>query len=78
MRPAAGSRQAEDDIGAQVQVMAASLERVQINPRKRPAGGHKAFDLAKCQKVIMAVERRDYFQSINQFVYLIKRDSVHS
>ncbi|XP_031434945.1 nuclear factor NF-kappa-B p100 subunit [Clupea harengus] len=51
LRPAAGSRQAEDDIGAQVQVMAASLERVQINPRKRPAGGHKAFDLAKCQKV---------------------------
>ncbi|XP_041920832.1 nuclear factor NF-kappa-B p100 subunit isoform X1 [Alosa sapidissima] len=50
VRPA-DSRQTEEDIGGQVQAVSSSLERIQINPRKRPAGGHKPFDLAKCQKV---------------------------
>ncbi|XP_062375201.1 nuclear factor NF-kappa-B p100 subunit isoform X2 [Sardina pilchardus] len=50
LRPA-DSRQTEEDIGGQVQAVSSSLERIQINPRKRPAGGHKPFDLAKCQKV---------------------------
>lgn len=45
-------RQTEDDeISGQVQAVSSSLQRVQINPRKRPATGHKPFDLAKCKKV---------------------------
>ncbi|XP_063047238.1 nuclear factor NF-kappa-B p100 subunit isoform X2 [Engraulis encrasicolus] len=44
-------REEEVDIGGQVQAVSSTLERVQINPRKRPAGGHRPFDLAKCQKV---------------------------
>ncbi|KAL2082947.1 hypothetical protein ACEWY4_020720 [Coilia grayii] len=51
VRPVDRGQEEEEDIGGQVQAVSSSLEQVQINPRKRPAGGHRPYDLAKCQKV---------------------------
>lgn len=46
----------EKDVAEHIQDLSISSERVQVNPRKRPAAGHTPFDLANCQKVRYAAQ----------------------